>query len=444
MTLNKKTVFIILLIIISIEAIVLLNLTRDLGVLGGDAQEYDNLAVNLLSKGAFSSQTDVPFEPTVNRSIGYPLFLASIYSVTEHSIVAVRFVQFVLFLFSCYLIFLLAERFVGKNSAFYSAVLCAIYLPLVFFCLHGLTEILSTFLVILSVFLVSKIEEGKTNLAILLGLVLGCLTQVRPNFLLFSGLLLLAVFISGKIVFNKKIIAAIAITIGLILCIVPWTLRNMTVSGEFLPIAAGKGFSLYVSAQQYQGEVSYTIPVEEWDKINAENRRRYLDSAEKINALNAGQENKSENLPLSPRIQLLQDKTYTADALDKFASVPIKNYLSSYPVRLAYLFSTTDSSPIRMFSFTHRLFQFQFGVFALLILLGVAVQRKLLLRQYLLWLAPVYIILIHSVFHVESRYSIAARPFLLIYAGVGCGFLIEKFRLLRASRFGKAAETTPG
>jgi hypothetical protein len=168
-----------------------------------------------------------------------------------------------------------------------------------------------------------------------------------------------------------------------------------------------------------------------------------LDSAEKINALDLRQENTPDNLPLNPRVQLLQDKIYTADALEKFSSVPIKNYLFSYPARIAYLFSTTDSSPMRMYDRTHRFFQLQFGIFALLILIGVAAQRKLLFRQYLLWLAPVYIILIHSVFHVESRYSIAARPFLLIYAGVGCSFLIEKFRLLRASRFGKASETTP-
>lgn len=442
MNLSKRTVFIILAIIISLEAIVLLSLTNDLGVLGGDAREYHNLAVNLFSKGVFSSQSDYPFEPTVFRSIGYPLFLGSIYSVTENSIVAVRFVQFVLFLFSCYLLFLIAERFVGKDSAFYSAVFCAIYLPLVFLCLYGLTEILSTFLVILSVFLTVKIEEGKTNLAILLGLVLGCLTQVRPNFLLFSGLLLLAVFISKKIVSGKKLIVAVSIIIGLILCIFPWTIRNKMISGEFLPIATGKGISLYVSAQQYQGEISYTIPVAEWDKINSENNRRYTDSAEKINALDAGRENAPENLSLYPRIQLLQDKTYTADALDKFLSVPLKNYLFSYPKRIAYLFSTTDSSPSNMS--LHRLFQLQFAIFALLILVGVSVQRKLIVRQYLLWFVPVYIVLIHSIFHVESRYSIAARPFLLIYAGIGFSFLIEKYKLMKASRHGKAAENTSG
>lgn len=442
MSLSKRTVLIILAIIILIEAFVLLGLTKDLGVLGGDAEEYHNLAVNLVSKGVFSSQTDAPFEPTVFRSIGYPSFLIAIYGVTENSIVAVRFVQFVLFLFSCYLLFLLARRFVGENSAFYSSLLCAIYLPLVFLCLYGQTEILSTFLVVLSIFLTAEIEEGKTNLAIPLGLVLGFLTQVRPNFLLFSGLLLLAVLISKKIVFNKKIIVAVSIITGLILCILPWTIRNKMVSGEFLPIATGKGISLYVSAQQYQGELSYTLPVADWEKITAENSRRYLDSAEKINALDLRQEDAPVNLPLTPRVQLLQDKIYTADALEKFSSVPIKNYLFSYPVRLAYLFSTTDSSPMRMYNWTHRLFQIQFGIFALLILLGVAAQRKLILGQYLLWMVPVYIIVIHSIFHVESRYSIAARPFLLIYAGIGCSFLIEKFRLMKASRVGKSAENT--
>jgi 4-amino-4-deoxy-L-arabinose transferase-like glycosyltransferase len=444
MSLSNRTVFIILVIIVSFEAIVLLNLAKDLGVLGGDGPTYNNLALNLITKGLFSSQSDYPYEPTIFRSIGYPLFLGSIYNLVGNSVAAIRFAQFILLLFSSYLLFLLAKRFAGENSAFYAAVFCAAYLPLAFLCLYHLTEILSTFLVILSVYLVVKIEEGSNKSGILLGLTLGCLSQVRPSFLLFAGLILVAVFISNKIIFKTKLTVAISIIIALTLCIFPWAIRNKIVSGEFVPLATGKGVSLYVSAQQYQGDISYSIPLSDWVKIIEEDNRRGLDSREKINALDLRQESTSLNLPLNPRIELLQDKTYTTNAFEKFSTIPIKNYLFGYPKRIAYLFSTSDAAPANIYDSTHPLVQLQFAIFAFLILVGVMVQRKLILQQYLLWLVPIYIIVLHTIFHVESRYSIPAKPFLLIYAGIGINFLFKQFMLMRGTFLGKEVRDMNG
>lgn len=442
MSLSKRTIFIILLIIVSLEAIVLLNLAKNLGVLGGDGPEYNNIALNLITKGVFSSQSDSPYKPTIFRSIGYPLFLSSIYITVGNSIAAIRFAQFLLLLFSSYLLFLLAKRFANENSAFYASVFCAVYMPLAFLCLYHLTEILSTFLVILAVYLVVKIEEGNKKLGVLLGLTLGFLIQVRPSFLLFAGLILIVVFISNKIVFKTKLAVAILTIIALALCILPWTVRNKIVSGEFVPLASGKGISLYVSAQQYQGDISYSIPPSEWSKLNEEDNRRNADAEREIKALDSRQGNVSSNLPLNPRIQLLQDKTYTFDAFEKFSTIPIKNYIFGYPKRIAYLFSTTDAAPAETYDSTHRLVQFQFVIFAFLILVGIIIQRKLIFRQYLLWLVPLYIILIHTIFHVESRYSIPAKPFLLIYAGIAADFLFRRFMLIKGTFLDKSVRDT--
>src|SRR3989442_4557227 len=74
-----------------------------------DGRIYAQMARNVLEQHVYSHGTEPPYEPSLIRLPGYPLFLASIYSVFGHgNNGAVRFVQALIDTGTCALIGLLA------------------------------------------------------------------------------------------------------------------------------------------------------------------------------------------------------------------------------------------------------------------------------------------------------------------------------------------------
>src|SRR2546429_6075834 len=74
-----------------------------------DGRVYAQFARNVLEQHVYSHETEAPYDPSLIRLPGYPLFLASIYSVFGHtSNGAVRIVQALIDTGTCALVALLA------------------------------------------------------------------------------------------------------------------------------------------------------------------------------------------------------------------------------------------------------------------------------------------------------------------------------------------------
>src|SRR5215472_9588816 len=87
-------------------------------IMGPDSDSYHNLAVNLLRHHAFSSAEEPPYEPTLFRPPGYPLFLTIIYAFANQSVLAVRVVQLVLLYGVAWMVFRLSCLLVPRTAAF--------------------------------------------------------------------------------------------------------------------------------------------------------------------------------------------------------------------------------------------------------------------------------------------------------------------------------------
>jgi hypothetical protein len=88
-----------------------------------------------------------------------------------------------------------------------------------------------------------------------------------------------------------------------------------------------------------------------------------------------------------------------------------------------WLWSTADFSPwpTRPINLPLKLWHvLTFG----LAVAGVWSQRTALSSQWALWLVPAYLTALHLVYHVEARYTIPARPFLLVYSAIGLAWLL--------------------
>jgi 4-amino-4-deoxy-L-arabinose transferase-like glycosyltransferase len=372
-------------------------------VLGGDGPIYFRLAENLADRGRFSGEDSLPYGPTVFRTPGYPAFVALTFAVGRSPLV-VRVAQFgVLWLTTC-LLYFVGLRTVGRPAALAGAILCATYPPLALACCYHLTEMPVT---CLAVGLVALLAVGadRPGIAIGLGLVTGVSALVRPSMAPLGGVAAIAPLLSAGAP-RRRLVMSLLGCVGFWVCVLPWAARNHAVTGRYLPLAVS-GFSPYTSARQYLGEISYRFTVSEWQAYIADNVRRDREARAGVRI----------DSPIATTIQaeLAVDRSYHEDTSRLWRRLTFGRVARSVPVRVAYLWATGDW----LTGWPHRAVQVIHAVLAMLALVGMMLARMPTRAWVWLLLMPVYFTGLHLVYHMETRYSLPARPFLLLFAGVG-------------------------
>ncbi len=211
-----------------------------------DALDYDTLAVNLYSGHGFSLNPDVP---TPRRAPGYPFFLAAVYTVFGHSLLAARLLQALLGALTCLLAFRTAERLFGERAGPVAGWLLALYPPLVVYTGLILSETLFTFLLAASIlFWLDGVERKSFGHFALAGLSLGLATLTRPVTMVFPAALLLAAALRpGALRLWPVLLAAF------LLVFAPWSFRNYRLWGTFKTATTGTGYGFFVTGNMAAG-----------------------------------------------------------------------------------------------------------------------------------------------------------------------------------------------
>ncbi len=244
-----------------------------------DGRVYAQMARNVLEQHVYSHATEAPYEPSLIRLPGYPLFLAAIYSVFGHgNNGAVRMIQALIDTGTCALIGLLAfywqsdpkkKRATGTAALAFAAVcpFTAIYVATI------LTETLTMFL-LMAMFVAATVALRRTSIhdtaearpgfrrALawwgVVGVIGAIAVYMRPD----AGLFVAAVgitlviaglwpFISrlGKTskprdqrakflpLFKRVLAPGMVLSVSFALMLAPWTIRNWRVFHLFQPIA---------------------------------------------------------------------------------------------------------------------------------------------------------------------------------------------------------------
>lgn len=206
-----------------------------------DPDGYGLLGYNL-SKGR-GLTFDPGQGPTVYRGPFYPAFIAFVLSLTSGWFPGgVWLGQSVLFGLTCVFIFLLARKLWNKSVALIAAYLCAVYPILLWMVPRMWNEILLSFLLVtLIYFNISLIKEPSKGKAVAMGVLLGCLTLTKAVY--FPLVLILPLLLLWLL--SRKIIAEAALVVlTALLCIMPWSIRNYSLSGKFIPVHVGLGGNL--------------------------------------------------------------------------------------------------------------------------------------------------------------------------------------------------------
>lgn len=229
-----------------------------------DGKVYAQIARNVLEQHAYSHATEPPYEPSIIRLPGYPLFVAAIYSAFGHGDdMAVRIVQALLDTATCALIALIAffwepdEKLKRRTSiaALALAALCpftAIYVATI------LTETATTFLAVAACLTATlALRATRQAKALLLWAATGALAGLAVLFRPDSGLFALALGITLVVTtllrssdvkltrksedvlyrFSRASYLGAVFSLSFCLVLVPWTIRNSRVFHVFQPLA---------------------------------------------------------------------------------------------------------------------------------------------------------------------------------------------------------------
>lgn len=224
-----------------------------------DGRVYAQLARNLLEQHVYSHATEPPYEPSLIRLPGYPLFLAAIYSRFGHNNNrAVRVAQALIDTAACGVIGLIAFFWEPdgnrKRVAALTALALAAFCP--FTAIYVTTILTETPTIFLSIAMCLMATLAFSANSVRRSLVLWILTGVaaatavlfRPDSGLFAASIGLTLVITtlfrrdkGRQEFGHRLTRAIcfgavfSIAFGLVL--VPWTIRNERVFHLFQPLA---------------------------------------------------------------------------------------------------------------------------------------------------------------------------------------------------------------
>lgn len=209
----------------------------------GDAASYDRLTRTLLTTGEYAEFAGSPstFWPPL-----YPMVLAAIYGVFGHQLLIARLFGAVLGALLPLFAFLAIERLQHPRIARWVALGLVIYPYLLYFGAWLIAESLFFALFGAVLWVGARMQQRPSiRLATVMGVVLGLTTLAKPTLLM--QLPLFAIWflwcLPGSLLQRFKL----GVLTALITCavIAPWTLRNYTLLGAFVPVSTNGGYTFY-------------------------------------------------------------------------------------------------------------------------------------------------------------------------------------------------------
>jgi hypothetical protein len=217
-----------------------------------DSVDYHRLAAHLAEGRGFSLGPEDQLYPTTFRPPLLPMLVAPVYALFGPHHLLALLLQIVLSALAVPLAAQLARESLpsalGARTAWITAPLVALWPPLIYFSGVLGTETLAILLSLLALLLAVRLfVRGGTALALATGVSLGLAALARPTALPLAALLGAWVFLLAPRPFGRRAQDALLVALGLLLCVLPWTLRNHAVTGRWLAITSGGGNALYDS-----------------------------------------------------------------------------------------------------------------------------------------------------------------------------------------------------
>jgi 4-amino-4-deoxy-L-arabinose transferase-like glycosyltransferase len=356
--------------------------------------------------------------PTAYWPIGYPALLAGTMMLFGKSLLGPMLLNLASAMAILALIWWFARRIGGELAGRTAALLYAVYPAHIAYTGAVLSETSYT-AVAMAAFALLVAGRHDWRRLLLAGLLFGLATLMRPQTMLFPVGALVALFVVYReFRWRDALIAGLIVHIALFATVLPWSLRNQRVMGEFVLVSTNGGSSLLTGANdQATGDHFDWEQSPLWAASGIPNDQK-----------------------IARQVEL--DRKFGAMARSWILANPGR-YLALGPKKLVLLWRK-DSDGFWMLQYSHpdksallRLMQWanQFYFIALLGLaafafwraaravLGTGGEEKAL---GLLLCMPLFVSLLGFFFTGQVRYHYPAMPFVIIAAGWTIGFWLKR------------------
>jgi len=183
--------------------------------------------------------------PSAFWPVGYPLFLAGLFSVFGRSILAARIANILLYTGILALSYGLAQRlFRSVRTARLTLLLLTFYPNHIAYSSLVASEILFTFLMLLGI-AVLLLADTRFLMSLLAGAIFGLACLVRPQLLPLPAAFVFLLLGAGR-PFRKTLLTLAGVYAALVIVLLPWTLRNYRAFGHFVFVSTNGGGNLLI------------------------------------------------------------------------------------------------------------------------------------------------------------------------------------------------------
>jgi 4-amino-4-deoxy-L-arabinose transferase-like glycosyltransferase len=210
-----------------------------------DPYAYHTFALNLVHHGVYGWNAN---EPTAIWPLGTSAAYALIYSVFGSGQWAIKCFNLATGILIVFLTVELGTRWFNRRVAIIAGLLVGLWPVLIEYTTIIGSEMLFTAALLGVLLLFDKICSNQAHfklLAVTLGSLMGFASLLRPPALLLPGLLALVFFVQRRKIISSLKLFAIT-TVVMLIVVMPWSVRNYALFGEFVAISTSGGGNLWM------------------------------------------------------------------------------------------------------------------------------------------------------------------------------------------------------
>ncbi len=213
------------------------------------ADYYSSIAVNLLNGHGFVGEPKG--DPILWRAPLYPAFLAIVYGLWgEENASAVMITQVLLAAMTATLVWWIGSQLYSKTVGMLAAIGFAMYPLSAYYTVRFMPEPLFTLILTgVSATLMWAMHSGRAAHFAIVGALVALAALIKPVALGFAPFLVLYFLYRGRQEPRRAVIQGAVLMVSFVVVVMPWTLRNYVVTGTFIPVATGVGYSFWSGNQ---------------------------------------------------------------------------------------------------------------------------------------------------------------------------------------------------
>jgi tetratricopeptide (TPR) repeat protein len=375
-------------------------------------------------------------EGTLFRGPLYPYFLAFLAWLTGSSIFWAKVLQVLIAFGTGAFIYRLSEHLFDRRVAVVAGFMYALYGVLVFYESMFLIPVIFLFFTVWGIYRLVRFRESPSiRTWLVTGIIFGLAAISRPNILITMPVLAIWLYFAlghlSSVV--RRVLPVAALTLGVLLAVLPVTLRNYLVADQFVLISSQGGVNLYLGNNPVANGLTMLMPEVELNE--SVSWRQFIPATNKAAEKETGRTMTDAEI----------SSFWSARAIDWMASNP-RDFIALTFKKVVYLlsgFENSDNADIyherhqsRLYSALvwHAGLYFPFGLLLPLFVGGVIMYRhrwRDLLPIYLFILAYIPSIVL---FLVTARHRLPLVPFMIVLAAALVVGLIGNWRKMSGLR----------